>query len=157
MKDVVSWRPSLGYQGGHHCRGILLTLPYFACQAKKYNNAPKGCPTRQKLIQKIEFPIIRPESFILSSGWVTIISGNWSIIPANATPAREKSAKEIASYRTHDEANIVIVYSPIMLWVGIPTRSSCINAEKVNTTRLAAKGDQPRPTNGEKMCLFMKR
>lgn len=56
---------------------IRLTLPYFACQAKKYSNAPKGWPTRQKLTQKMELPITFPVgSWIFSNGAVIMISGS---------------------------------------------------------------------------------
>lgn len=65
----------------------LLTLPYLACQAKKYSSAPSGWPTRQKLSQKTQLPIIFPAwPFILSKGSVAAIRGSCSIIPAKATP-----------------------------------------------------------------------
>lgn len=61
----------------YHYVYIRLTLPYFACQAKKYSNAPKGWPTRQKLTQKMELPITFPVgSWIFSNGAVIMISGS---------------------------------------------------------------------------------
>jgi hypothetical protein len=55
----------------------LLTEPYFACQAKKYRSAAKGCPMSVKETQKIQFPMIFPLiPFIFSSGAVMAISGN---------------------------------------------------------------------------------
>lgn len=66
---------------------IRLTLPYFACQAKKYSSAPRGCPTKQKLTQKIQFPMVLPRgSRIFSRGAVSAMRGNWNIIPTKATP-----------------------------------------------------------------------
>lgn len=66
---------------------ILLTLPYLACQAKKYRSAPSGCPTRQKLTQKMQFPMTLPSGpRIFSNGAVRLINGSWNIIPKNATP-----------------------------------------------------------------------
>lgn len=66
---------------------FLLTLPYFACHAKKYNSAASGWPTRQKLTQKMQFPKILPFApSIFSSGNVTYIIGICTIIPMNATP-----------------------------------------------------------------------
>lgn len=57
--------------------GVLLTLPYFACHAKKYNKAPSGWPTRQKLTQNTELPMILPVgSSIFSNGSVTVIRGS---------------------------------------------------------------------------------
>jgi hypothetical protein len=38
----------------------LRSLPYFACQAKKYSNAAKGCPIKTNDTQKIVFPMIFP-------------------------------------------------------------------------------------------------
>lgn len=61
----------------HGLAAILLTLPYFACQAKKYSNAPSGWPTRQKVTQNTEFPIILVVgSSIRSNGRVAVISGS---------------------------------------------------------------------------------
>jgi len=57
-----------------HCN--LLTLPYLACQAKKYNSAANGCPTRQKLTQNIQLPVTFPfVPCILSRGKVPLIRG----------------------------------------------------------------------------------
>src|SRR5881394_2421982 len=76
-----------------HYAGTLLTLPYLACHAKKYNKAAKGWPTSQKLTQKTEFPMILPVGpFHFSRGTVAAIRGNWNIMPANATPAIQMSA-----------------------------------------------------------------
>lgn len=56
---------------------MRLTLPYLACHAKKYNSAPSGCPTRQKLTQKMQLPIVLPKgSRIFSKGAVRAIKGN---------------------------------------------------------------------------------
>lgn len=66
---------------------ILLTLPYLACHAKKYSNAPSGWPTRQKLTQNTELPMILVVgSSLRSNGRVNVMSGSCSIMPANATP-----------------------------------------------------------------------
>ena len=78
---------------------IRLTLPYFACHAKKYSKAPNGWPTKQKLIQKMEFPMALPAGpCFFSIGAVIAISGNWNSIPTSATPngrlARHKSTCE---------------------------------------------------------------
>lgn len=124
-----------------HLAGVLLTLPYLACHAKKYSKAPSGCPTKQKLIQNTEFPIMRVDIlFIRSRGRVAAMSGSWNIIPANATPAGRQSKKNSGGW----DSNI-----PMRLCVGMPTRSSCRIAEKRNTMKLAENGLQPRPTNGE--------
>ena len=59
-----------------NCNEGLLTLPYFACHAKKYKSAARGCPTKTKLIQKIQFPIVLPPiPFILASSSVSAMSG----------------------------------------------------------------------------------
>ena len=63
---------------------VLLTLPYLACQAKKYSNAANGCPTRQKLIQKMQLPMTLP---CRSRGNVAVMRGSWTIMPMKATPA----------------------------------------------------------------------
>lgn len=68
---------------------MRLTLPYLACHAKKYSSAPRGCPTRQKLTQKMQFPIVLPSgSRFFSNGAVMAINGSWNIMPKNATPSR---------------------------------------------------------------------
>jgi hypothetical protein len=55
--------------------------------AKKYMRAANGCPTRQKLTQKIQFPMILPlVPCIFSNGKVTKIRGICTTIPMNATP-----------------------------------------------------------------------
>ena len=65
----------------------MLALPYLACQAKKYMSAASGWPTRQKDTQKMTLPRSFPlPPFILASGSVRKIKGNWNIIPAKATP-----------------------------------------------------------------------
>ena len=128
-------------------RYVLLTLPYLACQAKKYNRAASGCPTRQKLTQKMQLPTIFP---VVPStrvkGRVIAINGSWMTMPRNATPAEShsRSTRCVAS-------NV-----PRILWVGTPTASSCKKPEKVNTMALAAGTLQPRPIKGEKTCRFIK-
>lgn len=75
--------------------GILLTLPYLVCQAKKYNYAANGWLTRQKLIQKIQLPMIFPfRPCIFSSGMVAKIIGICTIMPMKATPARLELASQ---------------------------------------------------------------
>lgn len=71
--------------------GVMrLTLPYLACQAKKYRRAPSGWPTRQKLTQKMQLPITLPDGpRIFSNGVVSAIKGSWNIIPKKATPATQ--------------------------------------------------------------------
>jgi hypothetical protein len=74
------------YEVGQSCG--LLTLPYLACQAKKYMSAASGWPTRQKETQNMTLPRVFPvPPFILASGSVKKINGSWNIIPAKATPA----------------------------------------------------------------------
>ena len=66
---------------------ILLTVPYLACQAKKYSNAAKGWPTRQKLTQNTQLPMTFPVTpWAFSSGTVAAINGIWITIPRKATP-----------------------------------------------------------------------
>jgi hypothetical protein len=73
------------YEVGQSCG--LLTLPYLACQAKKYMSAASGWPTRQKETQKMTLPRVFPvPPFILASGSVRKINGSWNIMPAKATP-----------------------------------------------------------------------
>lgn len=75
------------------CQAIVIRLHRMASkqrrtyQAKKYNKAARGCPTRQKLTQKMTLPIIFPLTpRIFSRGAVTAIKGNCNIIPVKATP-----------------------------------------------------------------------
>jgi hypothetical protein len=79
---------NLKVKGTFHSGFILLTLPYFACHAKKYSSAAKGWPTKQKLTQKMQFPAILPLILcIFSKGMVAMIMGIWTTIPKKATPS----------------------------------------------------------------------
>lgn len=63
----------MSYQSTLIC---LLTLPCFACHAKKYRSAASGWPTKQKLTQKIQLPTSLPfMPCIFSKGSVPAISG----------------------------------------------------------------------------------
>ena len=126
---------------------VLLTLPYLACQAKKYRRAPRGCPTKQKLIQNMQLPMIFPViPSIFVNGFVIIIKGSCITMPRNATPG----IKELATGCNHEH------YLPRSECVGTPTASSCSKPENKNTIALAVRVPQPRPTRGEKTCLLMK-
>lgn len=72
-------------------RGIS-ALPYFACHAKKYMSAAKGCPSKQKLIQKMTLPATCPflpsQRFSVS---VMAMRGTWMTMPTNAMPCNTVS------------------------------------------------------------------
>jgi hypothetical protein len=74
---------------GYTLTACLLTLPYFACQAKKYRSAANGCPIKVNETQNMQFPIILPLTpSIFSRGAVMAIRGSWATIPMNATPTK---------------------------------------------------------------------
>ena len=62
------------FDTGNHIR---LTVPYLACQAKKYSRAASGCPINVNDTQNIQLPTILPLiPFIFSKGLVRAMRGS---------------------------------------------------------------------------------
>ena len=72
----ISGTPNMSQDSYWDMEGEIITREGCLRQAKKYSKAAKGCPTRQKLTQKIQLPNTLPlMPSIFSNGKVTRISG----------------------------------------------------------------------------------